>query len=293
MNMTPILTISRLKKRFGKKIVLDDLNLELEQGQVYGLLGKNGAGKTTLIRIIMGAIPADSGEVGFLGKKVTPEQTGYKRKIGFIAEDCIFYSWMSVQDLLAFNAAFYPRWDWRKTDIYLDRFELDRKIKIKYLSRGMKLKLGFVAALAGQPDLLILDDPTSGMDVPTRHEFLQNIIQEILEAGTTILFSSHLVHELEGIIERIGILDRGRLVLDAAYQEVKDNVRKVSFTADPASIEALHIEGILQRHQNGNRHAITVYPWKEETERRLKAAAAPDLELHPLSLEEIFISFIS
>ena len=193
----------------------------LEQGKVHGLLGKNGEGKTTLIRIIMGVIPADRGSVRFQDRIVRYADAAYKKNIGYVPEDPFFYGDMTIRDSLAFNAAFYPAWDGRKAGDCLDRFSLNPRTPVRALSRGQKSKLGLVAALSMNPVLLILDDPTSGLDVPTRRDFLKDVIRELAAGGTTILFATHLVHELERIVDRVHILKAGRLVVSEDYERLK------------------------------------------------------------------------
>ena len=219
--MSQVLRVANLAKSFGRKTVFEDLSLALEKGKVHGLLGRNGEGKTTLIRIITGVIPADRGEVIHEGRAVRFGDAAYKRDIGYIPEDPFFFGGMKVGELLAFNAAFYPRWDGARAEDHLRMFGLDRSAKVRTLSRGMKLKLGFAVALAARPGLLILDDPTSGIDVPTRQDFLRDVIRELADAGTTVLFATHMVHELERIVERLFILHGGRLVLDEDYETVR------------------------------------------------------------------------
>ncbi|HDT11162.1 MAG TPA: ABC transporter ATP-binding protein [bacterium] len=291
--MGEILRIENLYKNFGRKQVLQAFNMTLEEGKVYGLLGKNGEGKTTLIRMIMGIIPGNKGKIFYKGKPVVFNNPHYKKEIGYIPEESFFFGWMKINELLAFNSSFYPKWNAEKARKLLERLDLDGNLKIKNLSRGMKLKLGLIVALASEPELLILDDPTSGMDVPTRHDFLKNIIQEILEEGTSILFSSHLVHELEGIIEQLGILHRGKLILDADFEEVKSSAKKVRLSLDRYVPEQFNIKGILTHRFNGSDCDLAIYPWSEEIKRDLQALNPTRMEIESMTLEEIFIHFVS
>lgn len=219
--MSEVLRVANLAKSFGRTTVFEDLSLALEKGRVHGLLGRNGEGKTTLIRIITGVIPADRGEVVHQGRAVRFGDVAYKRDIGYIPEDPFFFGGMRVGELLDFNAAFYPRWDGRRAEEFLRLFGLEPNARVRTLSRGLKLKLGFTVALASRPELLILDDPTSGIDVPTRRDLLRDVIRELADAGTTVLFATHMVHELERIVERLFILHGGRLVLDEDYETVR------------------------------------------------------------------------
>lgn len=291
--MSEILKIRDLSKSFGKKKVLQDFNMTLEEGRVYGLLGKNGEGKTTLIRMIMGVIPADSGEIFFKDKKISFNDAAYKKEIGYIPEDAFFYSWMRIEDVLNFNASLYPAWNAKKAVEYLERFSLDKKSRIGKLSRGMKLKLGLVVALAAKPELLILDDPTSGIDVPTRQDFLKNIIKELSDSGTTILFSTHLVHELERIIEVLGILHHGHLILEEDYEKVKNSARRILLTFGDSAPAELDIPGILTAKKENEHWEGVIYPWNEENEAKVRSISGAKLEIEPLSLEEVFMSFVS
>jgi len=291
--MSEILRIKNLSKSFGQKKVLENFNLAVDTGKVYGLLGKNGAGKTTLIRMIMGIIPSDKGEILYKDEKIKFNHTAYKKEIGYIPEDSFFYGWMTIKELLDLNASFYPKWNSKKADEYLERFSLDKKMRIRHLSRGMKLKLGLIAALASEPELLILDDPTSGIDVPTRQDFLKDIIRELWEAGTTILFSTHLVHELERIIEHLSILHGGYLILDEDYQTVRNLAKKVRMTFENSTPKKFDFEGILKEKKEGNRAELVIYPWNEEKEKKLEELSPTHWETEPLTLEELFVCFVS
>jgi ABC-type multidrug transport system ATPase subunit len=219
--MSDLLQIERLLKSFGRKQVLKDLSLSVESGRVYGLLGRNGEGKTTLARILMGVIPADGGVVTYKGRRIGFGQSAYKREFGYVPEDPFFYEDMTVRALLDFNARFYPRWDRKRAAADLERFGLNPTSRFGTLSRGLKLKVGLAVALAAAPEFLILDDPISGLDVPTRQDFLRDIIRELAASGTTVLFATHLVHELERIVERLLVLHGGRLIVDEDFDKVK------------------------------------------------------------------------
>jgi ABC-2 type transport system ATP-binding protein len=291
--MDELLTVRNLSKSFGRKTILKNFDLTLEKGKVYGLLGKNGAGKTTLIRMIMGVIPQDSGKIIYKGQTIKFGDAAYKREIGFIPEESMFFSWMTIKELLNFNSSFYPRWNKTRAEEYLDRLSLDKKVKIKHLSRGMKLKVGLIVALAAEPEFLVLDDPTSGLDVPTRQDFLRDIISEILEGGTSILFSSHLVHELEGVIDKLGILHDGHLVIEDEYTNVKNAIKKVLLVIEEPGPNTIGIDGILSQKRDNNRFEVVVYPWDERKHKELQSLNATHMEIDSLTLEEIFINFIS
>jgi ABC-2 type transport system ATP-binding protein len=291
--MNEILRIRGLSKSFGRKSVFRDLSLSMNAGLVYGFLGKNGEGKTTLVRILMGIIPADGGEVHYKSAPVSLRSSAYKEEFGYIPEDPFFYGAMKVGEFLDFNAAFYRRWDGRRADELLGRFSLDRKLRIRTLSRGMKLKLELVTALAARPAFLILDDPTSGLDVPTRHDFLQSIIRELADSGTTIFFATHLVHELERIVDHLFILDGGRIILDEGYEAVKNSTRRVRLSFEDGLPEDFGLEGVLTEQRDGRRVEMVIYPWSEDKKKKIESLAPRNLEIEPLPLEDIFRSFVA
>jgi len=291
--MDAILTIEGLSKSFGRKEVLRGLSMSVEKGKVYGLLGLNGEGKTTLIRILMGVIPGDSGKVIFQGRPVRFSSSRYKADIGYIPEDPFFYDWMTVGGLLGFNRGFYRRWNFGKASAYLEKFGLEARARIRTLSRGMKLKLEFVAALAAEPELLVLDDPTSGLDVPTRRDFLREIIAELASSGTTVLFATHLVHELERIVERVGILHGGRLVLEEDFDTVRQLARVVSLSFEHEPPGPLGLEGTIFERRDGKHTETYVYPWGRAAEARIGSLDPLRREVRPVSLEDVFVSFVS
>lgn len=291
--MNEILNIKNLAKSFGRKKVLENFNMTLQKGKVHGLIGKNGEGKTTLARMIMGIIPSSEGEIFYKDQKIEFKHTLYKKEIGYIPEDSFFYSWMTIKDLLDFNSSFYPKWNSKKANEFLEKFSLDKKQRIRTLSRGMKLKLGLIVALVSEPELLILDDPTSGIDVPTRQDFLRGIIRELSEAGTTILFSTHLIHELERIVDHLSILQDGHLILDEDYQKIKNAAKRVRITFEDSVPERIEIDGVLKEQREGNVADLVIYPWDKATEKKIDALSPARWEKEPLTLEDVFISFVT
>ncbi len=290
--MSELLRVERLSKAFGRRAVLRDIGFTVEPGKVYGLMGRNGEGKTTLIRTIMGVIPRDAGVISFKGRPVTFAGADYKRAIGYVPENPFFYGGMSVAGILAFNGRFFPKWDAKKAASDVERFGLDPSAKVRTLSRGQQLKLAVVAALAAGPELLILDDPTSGLDVPTRRDFLRDIIGELARGGTAVLFATHLVHELERIVDHLFILRGGRIVLDEPYDKVKSLARRAVISFDGPPPEDLDIGPIIGRRRMGQDLELLLYPWSEEVNASLRGLNALRFEVEPLSLEDIFTGFV-
>ncbi len=292
--MSELLKIEGLSKSFGRRAVLRGIGLTLEPGKVYGLLGRNGEGKTTLIRTIMGVIPRDAGFISFKGRPVSFGGAAYKKEVGYIPEDSFFYGWMTVGRPARFQRPLLSQVGCRrKPRTTLKRFALDPAAKVRTLSRGQKLKLAFVAALAARPELLILDDPTSGLDVPTRRDFLREVIRELAAGGTAVLFATHLVHELERIVDHLFILNGGRIVLDETYEKVKGLARRAVLGFDGEPPGALRTwRTSSARETVGRDLELIIYPWREEGEKALRALNPARLDIESLSLEDIFVSFV-
>lgn len=290
--MDSILKLEKISKKYGKKLILGDFSLNLETGNVYGLLGVNGVGKTTLMRIIMGIIPSDSGKIFYKNSKIGWNDTAYKKEVAYIPEEAVFYSGMRVDEFVNFNSVFYPKWNSDKARMFQKRFFLPTKARVRHLSRGMKLKLGLLVALAAEPELLVLDDPTSGLDVPTRLDLI-GIIQEIVTSGTTILFASHLIHELEEIVRQIGILHQGKLYIDDNFQKIKESMKRVRIKKNETSIMVKDLEGLLLSKERGDQIDHIFFPWNPENKKKIISLCGEKVKIESMTLEEIFLALIS
>ena len=217
----PAIAVEGLSKRFGRRLAVENLTFQVPEGSVCGFLGRNGAGKSTAIRMMMNLLDPSAGKVTLLGQDSRRDHTALMRRVGYVSESPVLYEWMKVKQLVRFTAEFYPHWNRRRVDDLLDRFAIDREQKIRHLSRGTLAQLALALALGGDPELLILDEPATGLDVLVRRDFLESIIQLIQQEGRTVLFSSHLLHEVERVADQVVILDRGRLVQAGSIEEFK------------------------------------------------------------------------
>jgi len=215
---------------------LDSVSLELPEGHVLGFIGANGAGKSTTIRILMGLVHQDAGSVQVLGHSMPAEQIAAKLDIGFVSEDMRLYGAATLAWHMDFVASMYPRWDQRYADSLLPRFDLKAQQKIKGLSHGQRVKAALLLALARQPRLLILDEPTTGLDPVARREVLGELMSVITDEGRTILFSSHNTLEVEQIADHIAFIDRGRLIALDEKEDLLDRWRRVRLVVPPATV---------------------------------------------------------
>jgi ABC-2 type transport system ATP-binding protein len=213
--------ISGLSRYFGSKQALSSVTLSLPRGRVYGLVGANGAGKTTLIKHILGLLKAQEGSVRVLGLDPVADPVGVLSRVGYLSEENDLPGWMSVDELMRYTRAFYPAWDDEYAEQLRQRFALDPAARIAKLSKGQKARAGLLVALAYRPELLILDEPSSGLDPIVRRDILGAVMRMIADEGRTVLFSSHLLDEVEEVADHVTMMSHGRIVLSGPLHEIK------------------------------------------------------------------------
>ncbi len=217
--------ISGLTRRFGATTALDAVNLSLPRGAVYGLVGANGAGKTTLIRHVLGLLKPDRGTVRVFGRDPVADPVGVLSRIGYLSEENDLPGWMRIDELIRYSRAFYPAWDDAYAGQLREAFDLDPAAKIKNLSKGQKARTGLLIALAYRPELLVLDEPSSGLDPIVRKDILGAVIRTIADEGRTVLFSSHLLEEVEQVADHVTMISHGTIVLSESLQSIRRSNR--------------------------------------------------------------------
>jgi ABC-2 type transport system ATP-binding protein len=214
--------IKNLTRRFDAKLALDGVSLTVPRGCVFGLVGENGAGKTTLIKHVLGLLRAEQGSVCVFGLDPAVDPPGVLSRVGYLSETRDLPGWMRVEELLRYTQAFYPRWDESYAESLRKQFALERKTKIKNLSRGELAKAALLLALAYRPELLVLDEPSSGLDPVVRRDILEAIVRTVADEGRTVFFSSHLLDEIERVSDRVAMMVNGRVVLNGALDEIRE-----------------------------------------------------------------------
>ena len=221
----PVITIADLTRRFGQKTALDSVNLSVPRGVVYGLVGANGAGKTTLIKHVLGLLRAESGSVRVFGRDPVADPVGVLSRIGYLSEENDLPGWMRIEELIRYSRAFYPGWDDAYAEELRSAFALDPTAKIKTLSKGQKARVGLLTALAYRPELLVLDEPSSGLDPIVRRDIVGAVIRTIADEGRTVVFSSHLLDEVEQVADHVAMIANGAIVLSAPLSDIKESHR--------------------------------------------------------------------
>ena len=224
----PVVSVSDLTRRFGAKTALDSVSLALPRGAVYGLVGANGAGKTTLIKHILGLLRAESGAVRVFGLDPVADPVGVLSRVGYLSEEHDLPAWMRVDELIRYSRAFYPGWDDAYAEELRQAFVLDPGAKIRNLSKGQKARAGLMIALAYRPELLVLDEPSSGLDPIVRRDIVGAVIRTIAGEGRTVLFSSHLLDEVEEVADHVTMISEGKIVLSAPLDAIRESHRGAS-----------------------------------------------------------------
>lgn len=247
----PVIEIDELSRSFGAKTALDAVSLRVPRGGVFGLMGENGAGKTTLIKHILGLYKAETGAIRVFSRDPAADPVFVLSRLGYLSEERSLPQWMRIDELMRYTKAFYPAWDDRFAAQLCETFELDPKQRIRGLSRGQHVRTGLLIALAHRPELLVLDEPSSGLDPVVRRDILEAIIRTVADEGRTILFSSHLLDEVERVSDRVAMLHQGRLVLEDELDNIKADHRRLTLRFAQAPTETPSLPGQLTTDGEG------------------------------------------
>ena len=242
-----VIEVSKLTRRFGARDALSSVTLSLPRGAVYGLVGANGAGKTTLIKHILGLLRAESGSVRVFGLDPVADPVAVLSRIGYLSEENDLPGWMCIDELIRYSRAFYPAWDDAYAEELRRRFALDPAAKIKNLSKGQKARAGLLVALAHRPELLVLDEPSSGLDPIVRRDILGAVIRTIADEGRTVLFSSHLLEEVEQVADHVTMISHGAIVLSGSLAAIRESHRVGERVPSLDEIFASHAEAERRR----------------------------------------------
>ncbi|MDT5272139.1 MAG: type transport system ATP-binding protein [Acidobacteriota bacterium] len=281
-----------LGRKFGKFVAVKNVSLTVPKGTVFGLLGVNGAGKSTIIKMVMGHLQPTSGEIRVLGRTLGEDLLGIRRRVAYVSENRYLYEWMTVEESLRFTRAFHETWDDKKAADLLKRFSLPAEKKVRQLSRGNRARLCLLLALSFNPELIVLDEPTSGLDPIVRRDFIENIVAEIAEEGKTVLFSSHIVEEIERVADYVGIINEGELLLVSTIDEIKASYKRVRYATNGTRPEVAGVPGVLAVENGRHEQVLTVSAWGDETLRLLGERGVKNPEVLPISLEDIFVNTV-
>ena len=289
INGNPIVQMRNVSKRFGKIQALDKLDLEIKRGEIIGLLGANGAGKSTLLRCIIGLYLADQGEcVTFEtdAGELTPKELG---RIGYVHQEGELLEWMTVKQLIRYVSAYYEKWNHELEKKYIEDFDISLKDRVGSLSPGQRQKLAILLAIGFEPELLILDEPASALDPIARSQFLDLLLGIIQDENRTIIISSHILSDVEKVIDHTLIMRKGSVLRDCSFDSLREEFVRFTLTClDGPLPTELPFENAISCEKSEGRAVMTVQNYSQEMLEAKAKALNCEIEIRPLSLEEIY-----
>ncbi|MGI6731409.1 MAG: ABC transporter ATP-binding protein [Anaerovoracaceae bacterium] len=283
-----MIKISNLDKKFDDFSALIDLDLHVKKGSIYGLVGTNGAGKTTVIKHVTGILKPDSGEVLIEGSSVY-ENISLKQRMGFIPDDLYFFASYNLKESAKFYKSIYPNWSDDRYNHMLKQFKLNEKSKLSRFSKGMQKQAAFILTMSSMPDYLILDEPIDGLDPIIRKLVWKYIVEDVAEREMTVLVSSHNLRELEGICDSIGILSKGKMMIERDLDELKSDIHKIQVAFKDGTENPYAGLNVLHKESRGTVDLLIIRNRKDVVESIIAEKHPILFDLLPLSLEEIFI----
>lgn len=293
MDQHPVIQVINLSRRFRRKQALDNVSLSVPKGCVFGLVGENGAGKTTLLKHLLGVYKAEQGTVSVLGMDPVRQPVEVLSRLGYLSEDRDLPGWMRVRELMRYTQAFYPAWDEAYAEQLRERFALDPGTKIKHLSRGEKAKVGLLAALAYRPELLLLDEPSSGLDPSARRHILEAIVRTVADEGRTVVFSSHLLEEIERVADKVAMIHAGKVVFQGDLNDIREAHHRLVLRFPEKQPALPLLPGVLHSEGEGNEWVVLCNGQRDALISAAKATGAQVVEEGTPSLEEIFLARVT
>jgi ABC-2 type transport system ATP-binding protein len=286
-----VIQTNELTKSYGRVEAVKDLILSIKQHSITAFLGRNGAGKSTTIKMLLGMIRPSSGDGTVLGQRISDpiQSVGMRTRLAYVGENKRLYDYMTVEQMIRFTSAFYPDWRPAEAQKLLRKYELPLDRKVRSLSKGMRTKLGLLMAFARQPELLILDEPSDGLDPVGIEELLEILVARCSE-GTTIFFSSHQITEVERIADQICVLHAGRLVLDSSLDDLRQSYRRIDlvFPSTPSELE-FRINGVEECRTRGRQMTVLASRNAEGVVARARDFQATSINVAPVALRDIFL----
>lgn len=286
----PAIEARDLSKTFGGAVAVNGLDLAVAPGVVYGLIGRNGAGKTTTIRMLMGLLRPDRGTARILGQDMWAAPREQRARVAYVAQEQQLHAWMTTEELCYYLSHFYERWDGRYARRLARRFGLAWEQQVGRLSGGEKRKVAILLAFAARPEVLLLDEPAAGLDPIARRELVDEIVDVLSRAEPcTVLFSTHIISDLERIAEHVGIMDRGRIVTSTRLEDLQSTTKRVQVIFEGDVPPGFVVPGAVRSHAEGPVATAIVHLASDGQLDAVRQIPGVRVSVFPLGLEDIFI----
>ncbi|MBQ3389614.1 MAG: ABC transporter ATP-binding protein [Firmicutes bacterium] len=283
-----MIEIRNLTKTFDGFKALDDLNMHVRRGSIYGLVGVNGSGKTTLIKHLTGVYRPDKGEILVDGQPVY-DNVGVHERMSYIADDLYFFSMYNLKGFSEYYRKLYPNWNQERYEEMVKQFGLNETQKLTKFSKGMQKQAAFILAMSAMPEVLVLDEPLDGLDPLIRRVVIRDIVEDVAERGMTVLVSSHNLKDMEGLCDCIGIISKGTMLLERDLDDLKSDVHKIQTVLPEGTKAPVDGLNVLFSEKRGSVDMFIIRGDGEEIENRFRALQPAVFDLLPMTLEEIFI----
>jgi ABC-2 type transport system ATP-binding protein len=289
----PAIELAGVTKRFGQTTVVDNLSLAIPRGTTLGLIGPNGAGKSTTIKMLLGMSSITSGRACVLGLDVAVDAPRIKQRIGYVPEIHLMYRWMRVEEVIRFTRSLFPTWNDGLCENLREMFALDRRKKIKHLSKGMLAKVSLLLAISHEPEVLILDEPMSGLDPIAREEFLDGVLRTIVDRQCTVLFSSHTLDDVQRLADSVAMLYQGKLLVHCPVDELLASAKRVrAVLRDGCLPQWQPLETIWKRVEK-REWQLTLHAYSPQLIARLQAENSVEhVDVTDMSLEDLFKDYV-
>ncbi len=288
-----VLETKGLTKYYGSTLAVDHMDLQIPRGCICGFVGRNGAGKTTAIKLMLGLLNPTAGSSRLLGCDSSALTSAIRQRIGYVTEGHRLFRWMTIAGLEKFQRSFFPKqWDDKFFADMIEYLNLPKKKKIKHLSNGQRAQVSLALALAPNPELLIMDDPTLGLDAAIRRQFLEGMIELIMRQGRTVLFSSHILGDVERVSDRIVVIDKGVLKANCSLEQFQKAIKKVILSFVDSVPDDVNIDGLLHCKRSEKQLELTLIDTDDEKiSEWAKSAGADNYHIVKMNLEDQFIEF--
>lgn len=284
-----VISMTGVSKKYGKNVALQSVDLELDKGNILGLIGKNGAGKTTLIKCLLGITKQDEGEISVFGDPSWNLSVATKHRIGYVPQRIVGFNWMQIIDLMDYTGAFYDNWNENLIKNMLDEWNLDPNAKIEGLSTGERQKVAIIQAMGHDPDLYVLDEPVASLDPTARRTFIKKMVELNAERSKTILFSTHITSDIERIAADVAFIKDGNILFRRDLGELKEKVVKLNIHSPIPLPEKLPIKNIINIERNSKDAIVTIDGFEEGLTEKIEKMLNASVFVENMNLEDIFM----